>query len=493
MSVVQGAVCSTVGAVGPTTAPVLVVDLDRTLVRGDMLHEALVAFLARRPWRLPSVLGWLMLGKAEFKRRLADELIIKSVELPVNESVIELIRNAREEGRRVVLVSAAEQRQVNVVAQHLGLFDDAYGTGILEGINLGGHDKARFLIERFGNKGFDYIGDSWTDLPVWAVARRAITIRAPARLRSAAERVCTESQHFDSPTGLRDAAHYLRALRPHQWLKNLLVFTPVLAAHELTAFGPAIAAFIAFSLTASSVYLINDLLDLQADRAHPRKRHRPLAAGMIPVGHAVALAPALVVLAGLLAVLALPPLFIGVLAGYYAATFAYSLFLKRKAIIDVWTLATLYTLRILAGSAATSVPLSFWMLGFSMFLFLSLAAVKRQAEITDQLKNVRSDRNGRGYQPGDLPILQGIALSAGYAAVIVLALYINSPAVIQLYSSPTLLWLICPLLLYWISRVVMVTHRGGITDDPIIFAIGDLVSLSVLALSALCVLAAATL
>jgi 4-hydroxybenzoate polyprenyltransferase len=408
-------------------------------------------------------------------------------------NAIELIRNAREEGRRVVLVSAAEQRQVNAVARHLGLFDEAYGTGTLEGTNLGGHDKARFLIERFGDKGFDYIGDSRTDLPVWAAARRAITIRAPAGLRSAAERVCAETQHLDPPAGLRDAAHYLRALRPHQWLKNLLVFVPVLAAHEPAAFGPAIAAFIAFSLTASSVYLINDLLDLPADRAHPRKRYRPLAAGLIPVSHAVGMALALVVLAGLLGALALPLLFVGVLACYYAITFAYSLFLKRKAIIDVWTLAALYTLRIMAGSAATGLPLSFWMLGFSMFLFLSLATVKRQAEITDQLKNGQSGRNGRAYRLEDLPILCGIALSAGYAAVVVLALYINSPEVLQLYSSPTLLWFICPLLLYWISRVVMVTHRGGMTDDPIIFAVGDTASLGVLALSALSVVAAATL
>jgi 4-hydroxybenzoate polyprenyltransferase len=244
-------------------------------------------------------------------------------------------------------------------------------------------------------------------------------------------------------------------------------------------------------MTASSVYLVNDLLDLPADRAHPRKRHRPLAAGLISVGHAVSIAPALVVLAGLLTAIALPPLFVGVLAGYYAVTFAYSLFLKRKVIIDVWSLAVLYTLRIMAGSAATGLPLSFWMLGFSMFLFLSLAAVKRQAEITDQLKSSRSGGNGRGYQTEDLPILYGIALSAGYAAVVVLALYINSPAVMQLYSSPTLLWLVCPLLLYWISHMVMVTHRGGMTDDPIVFAVSDPVSLGILALSALSVAAAA--
>lgn len=479
------------GTAEATALPVLVVDMDGTLLRTDTLHEALVAFLSARPWRLPETLGWLRLGKAGFKRKLADEWIVEAAGLPVNERVVDLIEAARAEGRRIVLVSAAEQRQVDEIARHFGLFDEAHGTGAAapDGANLGGDAKAQFLTARFGEKGFDYIGDARADLPVWAAARRAVTVSAPASLRAAAERACPDVEHVEAPGGARLAGHYLRALRPHQWLKNLLVFLPIVAAHNSEAIGAAIVAFVAFSLTASSVYLINDLMDLPADRAHPRKRLRPFAAGLIPIGRGVLLAPALVGAAVLLSVLFLPPLFLGVLAGYYVVTFAYSMLLKRKLIIDVWTLGGLYTFRILAGAAAGDVPLSFWMLGFSMFLFLSLAAVKRQAELGDQIRSGRSSQ-GRAYEPEDLPILQGIALAAGYAAVIVLALYVDSPNVSPLYARPVYLWAVCPLLLYWISRMVMVTHRGAMTDDPIVYAVTDRKSLAVIALAGIAVIAA---
>ncbi len=281
-------------------------------------------------------------------------------------------------------------------------------------------------------------------------------------------------------------------MRPHQWLKNLLVFLPLLAAHEPGAFGAALLAFVVFSMTASSVYLINDLLDLAADRAHPRKRLRPFAAGTIPIARGAALAPALAGTALLLALLFLPSRFLAVLALYYVSTFAYSLVLKRQLIVDVWMLGALYTLRVLGGGEATGIPLTFWILGFSMFLFLALAAVKRQAELTDLVRSGREGA-GRAYQPDDLPILQGIALAAGYAAVIVLALYINSPGVVELYERPRLLWYVCPLLLYWISMMVMVTHRGRMTDDPIVFAVRDPASLVVLALTVMIVLVAGPL
>jgi 4-hydroxybenzoate polyprenyltransferase/phosphoserine phosphatase len=485
-------------------APVLVVDMDGSLLRSDTLHEALIAFAAAEPWRIPALCGWLRLGKAGFKRRLANEMIVEAAGLPVNECVVELIGKARQEGRRVVLVSAADQRQVDAVAAHLGLFDEAHGTGSgaleasetggsnRDGSNLGGHAKARFLVERFGEKGFDYVGDSRADLPVWAAARRAFTVCAPASLRAAAGRACREVEHLSPRVWLQDAAHYLWALRPHQWLKNLLVFLPLLAAHQPGAFGAALLAFVVFSMTASSVYLVNDLLDLAADRAHPRKRLRPFAAGAIPLAHGAVLAPMLAGTAALLALLFLPPRFLAVLALYYVSTFAYSLVLKRQLIVDVWMLGALYTLRLLAGGEATGIPLSFWMLGFSMFLFLALAAVKRQAELTDLLRSGREGA-GRAYQPDDLPILQGIALAAGYASVIVLALYINSPGVVELYERPRLLWYVCPLLLYWISMMVMVTHRGRMTDDPIVFAVRDPASLVVLALTVLIVLVAGPL
>ena len=265
-------------------------------------------------------------------------------------------------------------------------------------------------------------------------------------------------------------------MRPHQWAKNLLVFVPALAAHETGSLLPALAAFLAFSLTASSVYIINDILDLQSDRMHPRKRSRPFASGALALRDGLVGATLLVVSAILLAVFFAPPLFLGVLALYYVTTFAYSLDLKRRIIIDVIVLAGLYTVRIVGGGAATGVPLSFWLLGFSMFLFLSLAAVKRQAELVDLARSGKSRTAGRGYETGDLPIVQTMAISAGYAAVLVFALYLESDTTDALYRRPDLLWLVCPLLIYWISRIVMTTHRGHMTDDPLVYAATDRIS-----------------
>ena len=238
------------------------------------------------------------------------------------------------------------------------------------------------------------------------------------------------------------------------------------------------------------MYILNDLVDLPADRAHPRKRMRPFASGAVPILHGAILAPALLLGAILISLLFAPSLFLGALVIYYVVTLAYSFWLKRKLIIDVLTLAGLYTIRIIAGAAAASLALSPWMLGFSMFLFLSLAAVKRQAELTDQLRDGRKKSVGRAYETEDLPVLRDIALSSGYAAVLVFALYINSEDVLMLYGKPQILWLICPLLLYWISRMVMITHRGFMHDDPIVFAANDRISQIVVVTSAAIILAA---
>ena len=479
---------------GAGPARPLVVDMDGTLTRSDTLHEAMLLFAARHPARLPALLPALRAGKAAFKRRLADATLAETASLPLNETVLELLRRARSEGRRTLLVSAADQRQVEAMAARVGLFDEAHGTGGAgeAGPNLSGAAKARFLVERFGRGGFDYVGDSREDLAVWSEAREAITVGAAPALRAAAERANPRARHLaPRPEGLDALAPYLRALRPHQWLKNVLVFLPVLAAHDPGALGTALAAFVAFSLTASSVYLINDLLDLSADRAHATKRARPFASGALPVSRGLLLAPLLALAALAVALAFAPPLVLGVLALYYALTFAYSLVLKRKLIVDVWTLAGLYTLRILGGAAATATALSPWMLAFSMFLFLSLAAVKRQAELGRLAGSGKGGAGGRAYRADDLPVLREIALAAGYAAVLVFALYINSPKVVELYSRPELLWLVCPLLLYWVSWMVMVTHRGRMTDDPMVFAMKSRISLTVVAMAGAAALAAA--
>jgi len=466
----------------------LVVDLDGTLSRTDTLHEAVLGLLARRPmmaFRLP---GWLKGGRAAFKAQVAEAHLVAGADLPLNETVVDLVRQARADGRPTALVSAADQRQAEAAAGELGLFDDIIGTR--DGLNLKGDNKADFLVERFGAGGFDYVGDSSADVAVWAKARRALTVGADPALRRAAETANAQTDHLSPPDAR--PRHMLRAMRPHQWSKNALLFLPALAAHDFGTLGAVLAAFVAFCLTASAVYVINDLLDLSADRAHPTKCRRPFAAGHLSAADGVVLAAGLLGVALVISLLGTSALFLGVLFVYLASTFAYSLWLKRKLLVDVLTLAGLYTIRIIAGGVAAAVILSPWLLGFSMFLFLALAAVKRQAELTEQMTSGRTSAR-RAYKVEDLPILRGIALSGGMAAVMVLALYIASDAVQLLYGMPELLWLVCPIVLYWILRMVMMTHRGYMTDDPIVFAASDRVSLITIFAAFSVVLAAALL
>ena len=449
---------------------VLVVDLDGTLSRTDTLHEAILGLVARNPASLFHLPKWMSEGRAGLKAHVADALIIPGDQLPLNDTVLAEIRAAKAAGRRVALVSAADQRQVAAVAETVGLFDEVHGSAA--GTNLKGTEKAAFLTERYGAKGFDYIGDSKADLPVWAAAHQALTVRADAALQAAAEAVNGNVRHLDPPQKQAATLSMLRAMRPHQWSKNTLLFVPAVAAHDSWSFWIVLWGFIAFCMTASAVYLINDLLDLPSDRAHPRKRKRPFAAGELSAVSGLVTAAALLLTAFIVALLTGSLAFLGTLGLYLLATFAYSLWLKRKLLIDVLMLAGLYTVRIIAGGAVAGLVLSPWLLGFSMFIFLALAAVKRQAELTDQLKTGR-ESSGRAYQVDDLPVLRGLGMSSGTAAILVLALYISSAEVQPHYNHPWVLWLMCPLILYWMLRMVMETHRGNMTDDPIVFAATD--------------------
>ncbi|WP_062228040.1 UbiA family prenyltransferase [Aureimonas frigidaquae] len=465
-------------SVANTPSPVLVIDLDGTLCRTDTLHEALLSAVAANPFRLVRLMAWLRAGKAAFKRNVAAQTIIPADSLPYDEDVLAYVRQARAEGRRTVLVSAADHRQVEAVADYLGLFDEAVGTGGVGGreINLRGGAKADYLVARYGERGFDYVGDSRADLEVWARARRAIAVHATSALLRAARSLDIDIEELGSKSAARAKA-YVKALRPHQWSKNVLVLLPVLASHQFHTLGAALAALVAFSLTASGVYVLNDLVDLKADRAHPRKRNRPFASGAIPITHGIAMAGLLLVAALGIAFLFAPPAFMAVLGLYFVATCAYSFWLKRKLLVDVVALAGLYTVRILAGSAATGIFLSPWLMAFSMFFFFSLAAIKRQAELVDQLKADRPAVAGRGYFTIDLPVLRSMAVSAGQASVMVLALYISSSDIDALYARPEILWLACPILFYWLSRMAVMTDRGYMNDDPIVFAMHDRISL----------------
>lgn len=464
----------------------LIVDLDGTLCRTDTLQEGLLRLAARQPISLFALPLWIAKGRLELKTQVADRIVIPAASLPLNDAVVDHVKQAREAGRPTALVSAADHRQVTAIAEEIGLFSTAQGSTRTR--NLKGEEKARFLVEQYGEQGFDYVGDTIADLPVWKAARRAITVGASPSLIRSAENINAQSQHIakDQP---RSRA-MLTAIRPHQWSKNLLIFLPALAAHDFNALLPVLFGFAAFCMTASAVYIVNDLLDLDADRAHPRKRNRPFAAGDLTGLEGLLFASGLLLTAFLLSVLSGVPEFMLILLTYFMATLTYSFWLKRKLIVDIITLAGLYTIRILAGGIVGAVLLSPWMLAFSMFLFLALAATKRQAELTDILASGRSPE-GRAYVPEDLPIIRSVATTAGQAAILVLAIYIASDTVQELYALPELLWLICPLLLYWILRMVMKAHRGQMTDDPIVFAATDLVSLVTILAAGAIVLAAA--
>jgi len=452
---------------------ILVVDLDGTVLCSDMLFESFWSAFGT-DWRSPllSVIS-LVKGRAALKRHLAQAAEIEPATLPYNKQVLAYIEDWRLNHGRVVLVTASDQEIADRIALHLGAFDEVHGSDGKR--NLKSKTKAQFLIERYGEGKFAYIGDAEADVPVWKSAAKAITVNASSALRRKAERACSNVEHLSSQAS--SLLPYLKALRPHQWLKNTLVFLPMLAAHQWSGdtLLSSLLAFICFSLVASSVYVLNDLLDLSADRAHPRKRNRPFASGSIPLSHGSVMVIGLISLGICLAAL-MGMAFLAVMLGYFVLTTAYSLHLKRRMVVDICVLAGLYTARIVAGGVATGIDLSVWLLAFSTFFFLSLAAVKRQAELIDSAARGKLIASGRGYHVDDLPIISMVAIGAGYVSVLVMALYVNSPAVVKLYSRPEALWGVSAVLLYWITRTVMVAHRGGMDDDPVVYAAKDRIS-----------------
>jgi 4-hydroxybenzoate polyprenyltransferase len=465
----------------------LCVDLDGTLVLSDMLAESTMLLLKRNPLYLFALPFWLWRGRPYLKHEIAKRARPDPEALPYDIRVLELVRSERKE-RPVILCTAADHSIAEAIAMHLGVFDAVIATDSTH--NLAGRRKAEALIAHFGDDGFDYAGNERRDLAVWKHARHAVVVNANARVEQQASKISGVIHVF--PREGNGLESWLRALRLHQWLKNVLIFVPLLAAHLLTdpiAVIKAIAAFLVFGVCASSVYILNDLLDLDADRRHPRKRKRPFAAGNLPIWSGLGLSM-LMVAASFVAAFALAPRFALVLLVYYVLTFAYSLRLKQLAMLDVLVLAALYTIRIAAGTVAIDVGFSFWLLAFSMFLFLSLALVKRYTELGVQRHAGIDATSGRGYVTSDYELLAALGGASGYLAVLVLALYINSTASAELYHRPHLLWLLCPLLLYWISRVWLIAHRGAMHDDPVIFAARDKVSLVLLALAAVVILLA---
>lgn len=476
---------STPSSPATATARALCVDLDGTLLNSDILYESLLALLARNPLYVFLLPLWLLRGKAALKRELASRVQLDVETLPYNAKVLELLSTTEQRPR--VLCTASDALLVEPIARHLDLFEQVMASDGKR--NLSGRSKAASLVEAFGEFNFDYAGNGKVDLHVWEKAAGGWVVNNGTSLARAATRRTQVHAHWPAAPRFRE---WLRALRLHQWLKNLLVFVPLLTAHrfmDAASVMQSVIALVSFGLVASGVYVLNDLLDLTPDRQHPRKRKRPFAAGTLPLLQGLAAAP-LLTLAGLALSLACNVQFTLVLLAYYVMTLAYSLRLKRVVMVDVVLLAALYTVRIIGGTVAIDADLSFWLLAFSMFIFLSLALLKRYTELHSMLASGKTKASGRGYSVEDLPLLQSLGSAAGYIAVMVMALYIDSPQSVALYSNPKLLWLVCPVLLYWVSRVWVIAHRGDMHDDPIVFAATDRVSQVVVVLCGLFALSA---
>ncbi|PAW79570.1 MAG: hypothetical protein B9S32_03270 [Verrucomicrobia bacterium Tous-C9LFEB] len=450
---------------------VICVDLDHTLLRTDLTQEAILALIRRKPglaWRLPL---WMLKGRPYLKEQLVKHVALDVTALPYNEELIRRLQAVRHE-KKIVLATASPEVWARKIADHLGLFHEVVATS--DTVNLKGRYKADCLEQRYGAEGFCYVGDAWVDISVWRKARAAWIISGVSTLIHQARKVTTVEQVLPPPcAGVRS---WLKALRIHQWIKNVLLFLPLLLAHkiqEAPRLENVVIGFLLFSLMTSSVYLINDLLDLEADRQHPRKRHRAFAAGLISIP------------VGLLAALALAGVALGVGYGrlgadfclatlfYAIAVMAYSFHFKKLYTLDVILLGGFYTFRIYLGGIVADVPVSTWLAGFSMFFFLNLAFIKRFVEVKKLALRGGQSVDRRGYHVDDLSMIQSMGTSCGYLSVLIFTIYINGETVAQLYRHPNILWFISVFVLFWVTRLWFLAGRNQLDDDPIVFTLKD--------------------
>ena len=448
----------------------LVVDLDGTLIRTDLLVETSFSWMTTSPLGFFHLCAALLQGKAILKDTVAAQVPIDPRLLPYNERVLALIEAAKAENRPVYLASSSNERYVSDICKHLKLFDGYFAS--TRTVNLSARTKADKLVQAFGEKGFDYVGNSTDDVPVWKCARHSYAVAPSSSFTRRIGRSGIDIRVIPSEIGPLRA--FLKLLRIHQWVKNLLVFVPIFAAHafSLEAVMNAGIAFVAFCLAASGVYVLNDLVDIAADRRHPSKKRRPLAAGTFPILLAAPTAAGLIVSAICVAAAVSTGLALALLS-YIALTTAYSFWLKRKMLIDVIALTALYCMRVISGAVAIMVPASEWLIMFSMFLFGSLAMIKRYIELATLADATLPDPENRNYRKTDMDIVACLAAACGLNAVTVFALYVSSTAVQSLYRTPKILWLVCPILMYWLARLLLMAHRRLVHDDPIVFALRD--------------------
>tara|TARA_B100000749_G_scaffold280887_1_gene279830 strand:+ start:58438 stop:59844 length:1407 start_codon:yes stop_codon:yes gene_type:complete len=449
---------------------IVIADLDKTVIKTDLLYESLFKLLKKNFLYVFLVPFWLLGGRAKLKREIAKRTNIDPTTLPYNQDVISYLKRQKSSGKKLYLVSASDINYLKPISEHLSIFEGFQGSDGQK--NLKGKVKAEYLTKTYGSS-FTYVGDSRSDFHIWQVSEGAVPVGTPKFHSEVESKFNVEEKiEFDkrSPFKL-----FIKAIRVHQWAKNILLFLPLLLSHKIFDFElliKAVYAFFSFSFCASSVYVLNDLLDLDADRMHESKKSRPFASGELPLSLGMILAPMLLLLSAIVAV-QVSQAFVITLLVYFTVTTAYSIKLKSLVLWDVLILACLFTLRVFAGSAATGIYITEWLLGFSVFFFLSLAHVKRVAELT-HLRNIgRKFVAGRGYQVQDSQVLTSVGVSSGMISILIFVQYLNTESVQSLYQEPKYLWLVGLCLLFWMSRVWLLTLRDQMHDDPVVFALKD--------------------
>lgn len=474
--------------VGVVDSVPLVVDLDGTFLRTDLLFEAVVMLFKKNPLYLFLVFFWALQGKCILKQNIFSRVEIHYGLLPVHHELIAFLHQELERGRKLVLATASPQEAAERVAELYPLFSEIFGSR--DGINLKGSAKAELLLGQYGQGQFDYIGNDRSDLAIFSQARNAYLVNAPAWVEKKARKGGNLLRCWQPNAGR--LATLIRASRVYQWLKNVLLFVPLGVSHsffELQPFLQVSAAFVAYSLIASAGYLINDILDLADDRSHPRKKNRPLASGDMPLLAGITSAATLLAVGALIAVF-LDATFCIIVLLYFLGSMVYSCCLKKLVLYDVFLLAAFYTVRVIAGAVVIHIPVSFWLVAFSVFFFLSLAFLKRFAEVSQVQDTISLSHRRRDYAFADLPLIQIMGVASGFLSVVVFALYIDSPEVTLLYARPWILWILSFMLMFWISRIWLAASRGNMTDDPILFTLQDRTSYVILLLTLLVMLAA---
>ncbi len=457
----------------PEPDPPLFVDLDGTLIKTNTLHESILALARTAPQYLLLLPFWLMRGQAYLWHRLSQFVSLNVALLPYRPEVIEYLKREKRAGREITLISGAHHTLVERVARHLNLFDHFQGSD--EMAHLIGEKKLSVIVHLNEKKSFDYIGDSRADLPIWKESQRAVIAGSNMFLVAQLKRSADNYDRIISLDRPRVRSLF-KAMRVHQWAKNLLLFAAIFLGHRfnnLTLVFNVLQGFIAFSLCGSAVYILNDLLDLEADRLHARKRERPFAAGDISPVTGV-LISAVLLLGAFAIAFPLSLSFAATLGAYFALTLLYSFYIKEILLLDVFLLASLYTIRVWAGGICANIGISHWAIAFFMCLFLSLALAKRYSELIASADS-HEDKilNRRGYQLSDIPFVLGYGCGSSLMSVLVIAIYLNSPDVSVHYRRSSMLWFVCPTLAYWSGRLWILAARGELDEDPVLFAIKD--------------------